>query len=154
MFNSGNPIWPTNGTIDYGSIIIVARFPSSYQASTTTLFHHGVLRIGRGNDQTYSNGLTATKDDDVLIFGNSNLSNNTNYLIGMTFNLDSLSLYLNGASNGSGANFENNSNNDFSIGDLYAEPFSMAEIVVYNRVLTTPERQQVETYLNEKYAIY
>jgi hypothetical protein len=30
----------------------------------------------------------------------------------------------------------------------------MAEIFVYNRVLTTPERQQVEGYLNAKYAIY
>jgi hypothetical protein len=30
----------------------------------------------------------------------------------------------------------------------------MAEIVVYDRVLTTPERQQVEAYLNSKYGIY
>jgi len=30
----------------------------------------------------------------------------------------------------------------------------ISEIVVYNRVLTTPERQQVEAYLNAKYAIY
>jgi hypothetical protein len=29
----------------------------------------------------------------------------------------------------------------------------MAEIVVYNRILTTPERQQVEAYLSNKYAI-
>jgi hypothetical protein len=30
----------------------------------------------------------------------------------------------------------------------------IAEAITYNRVLTTPERQQVETYLNTKYAIY
>jgi hypothetical protein len=30
----------------------------------------------------------------------------------------------------------------------------VAEMIVYNRVLTTPERQQVEGYLNAKYAIY
>jgi hypothetical protein len=30
----------------------------------------------------------------------------------------------------------------------------VAEVIVYNRVLTTPERQQVEAYLNQKYAIY
>jgi hypothetical protein len=30
----------------------------------------------------------------------------------------------------------------------------VAEVIVYNRVLTTPERQQVEAYLNAKYAIY
>jgi hypothetical protein len=30
----------------------------------------------------------------------------------------------------------------------------IAEVIVYNRVLTTTERQQVETYLNAKYLIY
>jgi hypothetical protein len=30
----------------------------------------------------------------------------------------------------------------------------VAEVIVYNRVLTTIERQQVETYLNQKYQIY
>jgi hypothetical protein len=32
--------------------------------------------------------------------------------------------------------------------------FDIAEIIIYNRVITTPERQQVESYLNAKYAIY
>jgi hypothetical protein len=31
---------------------------------------------------------------------------------------------------------------------------NIAEAITYNRVLTTPERQQVEAYLNTKYAIY
>lgn len=31
---------------------------------------------------------------------------------------------------------------------------SISEVIIYNRVLTTSERQQVETYLNQKYAIY
>jgi len=30
----------------------------------------------------------------------------------------------------------------------------LAEVIFYNRALTTPERQQVEAYLNTKYAIY
>lgn len=30
----------------------------------------------------------------------------------------------------------------------------IAEIIIYNREVTTPERQQVEAYLNTKYAIY
>jgi hypothetical protein len=30
----------------------------------------------------------------------------------------------------------------------------IAEAIIYNRVITTPERQQVEAYLNTKYAIY
>jgi hypothetical protein len=32
--------------------------------------------------------------------------------------------------------------------------FNLAELVIYNRLITTPERQQVEAYLNTKYAIY
>lgn len=32
--------------------------------------------------------------------------------------------------------------------------FDIAEIIIYNRVITTTERQQVEGYLNAKYAIY
>lgn len=32
--------------------------------------------------------------------------------------------------------------------------FDIAEIIVYNRAITTQERQQVEAYLNAKYAIY
>jgi hypothetical protein len=32
--------------------------------------------------------------------------------------------------------------------------YKIAEIIVYNRAITTPERQQVETYLNQKYQIY
>jgi hypothetical protein len=38
-------------------------------------------------------------------------------------------------------------------GDHYLNG-KIAEAVIYNRVLTTPERQQVEAYLNAKYAIY
>jgi len=30
----------------------------------------------------------------------------------------------------------------------------IAEVIMYNRAITTPERQQVEAYLNAKYAIY
>lgn len=37
--------------------------------------------------------------------------------------------------------------------DLYAV-FQLAELIIYNSRLTTPQRQQVETYLNDKYGIY
>jgi hypothetical protein len=36
----------------------------------------------------------------------------------------------------------------------YSFKGKIAEVIVYNLVLTTPERQQVEAYLNSKYAIY
>jgi hypothetical protein len=41
-------------------------------------------------------------------------------------------------------------------GQSSGEPLDarIAEIIIYNRQVTTPERQQVEAYLNTKYAIY
>ena len=41
-------------------------------------------------------------------------------------------------------------------GGSFNDPFNskIAEVIVYNRDLTTSERQQVESYLNTKYAIY
>jgi hypothetical protein len=43
----------------------------------------------------------------------------------------------------------------FSNGE-FSDPFNskLAEVIVYDRNLTTQERQQVEAYLNSKYAIY
>jgi hypothetical protein len=41
---------------------------------------------------------------------------------------------------------------DGSVPDLFNS--KLAEVIVYNRNLTTPERQQVEAYLNQKYVIY
>ena len=157
LLNTSNVIWPNTGSVDYGTIITVARFPFSQPSGSNPSYifnHGGILYIARGSDQAYPDGINATKDNDTNAFGNSNLSNNTNYLIGMTFNLDSLTLYLNGTVNGSGSGFENTSDNEMSIGYSPSQPFSIAEIVVYNRVLSTPERQQVEAYLNAKYAIY
>jgi len=56
----------------------------------------------------------------------------------------------------------NNSTGAFSIGsdvvldeiDNFFCTCDIAEIIIYNRAVTTTERQQVEAYLNTKYAIY
>lgn len=56
----------------------------------------------------------------------------------------------------------NNSTGAFSIGsevvlgwgDDFFCTCDIAEIIIYNRAITTTERQQVETYLNDKYNIY
>lgn len=39
-------------------------------------------------------------------------------------------------------------------GNIEASDSYVCEIVIYNRTLTSTERQQVEAYLNQKYAIY
>lgn len=80
---------------------------------------------------------------------------------------DPLDFYINGESDGSlvGSGFYN-LRSEIVIGNGGAreagpspsinQPFQgyIAEVVVYTTVLTTPEREQVETYLNDKYAIY
>jgi Concanavalin A-like lectin/glucanases superfamily len=67
-------------------------------------------------------------------------------------------LYVNGV-----IDAEGDAGNDNSIGDYYLAYWvtgdhytnvQIAEVVVYNRVLPDIERQQVEAYLNTKYAIY
>jgi hypothetical protein len=42
----------------------------------------------------------------------------------------------------------------YYVGDDSYKNYDIGEIIIYNRVLATLERQQVEDYLNAKYAIY
>ena len=87
---------------------------------------------------------------------------NQQLLLGMAdYDGTTARLFKNGTQENSEAKSYNTHNGAFIIGAFnYAgtilERFSgkIAEIVVYSRVLTTPERQQVEAYLNTKYAIY
>jgi hypothetical protein len=90
-------------------------------------------------------------------------ANGTKYLLSATSDTgEDAQFYLNGANDtdSSGAGFYNE-RSEIVIGNggargSFNQQFEGAimEIVAYNRVLTTPERQQVETYLNNKYAIY
>lgn len=139
-----------------GTIFCVARFASSSAGSTAYLFRHegteGLFTFSRGFNNTNAFYITSDGIDNVSSLTNAN--NNTNYLLGATFNESSVAtLYLNGASTGSGAITGMNGQYNLYIGGL-GEPSNIAEMVIYNRVLTTTERQQVEAYLNTKYAIY
>jgi len=53
--------------------------------------------------------------------------------------------------NSGGAIFIGQGSQNLTTTGLYG---NIAEVIIYNRVLTTTERQQVEGYLNAKYAIY
>ena len=80
--------------------------------------------------------------------------------------IDPLNFYVNGSSDGSptGDGFYTRSEVVIGNGGVrwaggnpsVNQPFQgyLAEVVAYDVVLTTPQRQQVETYLNTKYAIY
>ena len=83
---------------------------------------------------------------------------NTTQLATTIFNSGSSEHFRNGVAEGTG-----DSGSTTPAGPYYLSYFApvdsyknydIAEIIVYNRVLTTLERQQVEAYLNAKYAIY
>jgi hypothetical protein len=137
-----------------GTAFFVARFPTTGNSPTTSyLFTYGFngpFRIGRGVNATKAFFLGS-------VISNTNLNDDTTYLIGTTFNNPAVSLYLNAASVGSG-NFSTSSSEyyRFFIGgnNFVLDGAIIAEVIMYGSVLTTPERQQVEAYLNQKYVIY
>jgi len=140
-------IW--DGVSFVGTIITVARFASSNTGGILTQeSESGNFVFGRGIAST--NAFYITTDGVDVVTSSSVANNNTNYVIGTTFNTSSASLYLNGTSVGTGTVSSNMGTFNTTIGDAS----SIAEMIVYNRVLTTPERQQVEAYLNQKYGIY
>jgi hypothetical protein len=143
-----------------GTIFVVANFDSSSAGSTSQLFSdYDGFKLGRGIDSTnafYLQNLTNDYSETIRSTSNTNANNNTNYIIEVTFENNTASLYLNGvdAGNGSIGNLETPPNAQFLIGGGNgAEPANIAEVIAYNRVLNTSERQEVESYLANKYAI-
>jgi len=110
---------------------------SVYDSFATDLRKGGLgLPTGITNWNIYS---VYSQDNDWKIFCN-----------GTEFYFDNANVYSNAIANDTSLyiGMQNNS------GSNQIFKGKVAEVVVYNRVLTTPERQQVEAYLNTKYAIY
>jgi len=151
---TNSAIW--NNLQFVGTIFVVARFASSSSGNTAQLLYQegvdGSFVFSRGYNNT--NAFAVTTDEIDVVSSLTNVDNNTNYILETTFNESLIAtLYLNGISNGTGGVTNNTGTVNMLIGGG-AESSNIAEIVVYNRVLTTQERQQVEAYLNTKYAIY
>ena len=138
-----------------GTIFVVARFASSTSGATARLLFQeaveGNFVFSRGYNNT--NAFAITTDEVDFVSSSANADNNTNYILGATFSeSNTATVYLNGISNGTGVVTNNTGVSNTLIGGG-AESSNIAEMVVYNRVLTTPERQEVEAYLNAKYEI-
>jgi len=115
---------------------------------------------GLGEGSVYDSFATDTRKDDLgLPAGITNwniysvYSQNNDWKIfcnGTEFYSDSSNVYSNAVANSTSLyiGMQNNA------GTNQIFKGKVAEVVVYNRVLTTPQRQQVEAYLNTKYAIY
>jgi hypothetical protein len=98
------------------------------------------------------------------IFNGSNLSSssltndNQTYLFGATVNNDTGTLYLNGSQDANDYCGDRVPAGTYYLGrweggSSTTTGLKMAEIIAHNRVLTTSERQEVESYLANKYAI-
>jgi len=146
-------------TSPYATIMCVARF--SAQLDVSIMFEQFSNDFG-GNMSIYwgfnlNNGFRLYNGQDLN--SSSLTNNNQTYLFGATFNNDTGTLYLNSSQDASGYCGQLTPAGNYLIGRWpddwrTAYTMKMAEIVVYNRVLTNTERQQVEAYLNAKYAIY
>lgn len=144
-------------TTPYATIMCVARFSSTrdIQVMFQQYLDGDNLVLYRGFD--LNKGYRIYNGEN---FSSNSLTNdNETYLFGVTVNNDTGTLYLNSTADGNGYCGELTPAGAYYLGfwqggGLPTTELQMAEIVVYNRVLTTPERQQVEAYLNSKYAIY
>jgi hypothetical protein len=154
------------------------------KASASTVFSGNPTAryiMGVANNGGYSAGLTygeyetATPNFSVT-FGRAYVSGQDiessamgENQVGLSSSINSgtlISAFLNGNSVGTadpaGQSGGGNSTGEFSIGsevtldeaDNFFCTCDIAEIIIYSRAITTPERQQVEAYLNTKYAIY
>ena len=97
----------------------------------------------------------------ILAAGTTSVPTGTKILNNYTFNSTSASIYLNGTQTASvTGSFTINASGTISIGDFWANAINaeafkgnIYEIIVYNTVLTTQQRQQVEGYLSNKWRI-
>ena len=147
-------IWQPNSTF-VGTIFAVARFDaSSTQSFGSRIFFingdNSFFQLTRGINNT--NNFYLSPRDNISVLSNQTTDNNTNYIVGTSFNSSSASLFLNGAPAGTGSSGQNSSfDSPIILGS--GEPHKLAELIVYNRVLTALERRNVDQYLANKYSI-
>jgi len=146
-------------TQEYGTIMVVANFTTGREVAV--IFQQFIddgdaVALYRGHN---GGTLNFAFYSGVGLGSLAETSNNQTYLYGVTFDASNGQLYLNSNTDEAGYIGGNNIGGTYYIGkwvsgDVVTTEMRMAEIVIYNRVLTTPERQQVEAYLNAKYTIY
>lgn len=147
-----------------GTVFVVARFDSSSAGSHANLFsNEDGFALSRGVDSSnafYLENVNSDFSENIRTLSNTYANDNTNYIIGATFENNTASLYLNGAEAGNGSIGNLGVGYNLFIGGSSVgmsgpsdEPSNIAEVIAYNRVLNTSERQEVENYLSNKYSI-
>ena len=105
--------------------------------------------------QLTSNGTDAIVDnlvaENVFALVSYKIDNSGNMSVFYNGVLGGTDGNLNMASQNSGTLYIGQGSQNLGASGLYGD---IAEVILYNSNLTTPQRQQVEAYLNTKYAIY
>jgi len=160
------------------TIIAVSKASAStvFGGNPTARYIYGVSNSG-GYDAGLTYGAYGTENPNFSVgFGISYISGQDiesspmgENQVGLSSSINSgtlISAFLNGTLVGTADPADqsggSNSSGEFSIGsevtldeeDNFFCTCDIAEIIIYNRQVTTSERQQVEAYLNTKYAIY
>jgi len=137
-----------------GTMFVVCRFPPSANGEFASLVkQEQAFQLAKGETNT----LQVLNGD--WVYANMQVNSNTNYIFETTvydnYGVASpgvANLYINGMATGSGPIGSGATGSNTFIGGEGRARF-IAEVIVYGRVLSTAERQKVEAYLAQKYAI-
>jgi len=158
-----------NFNLKNSSVFVVAK-----QLNLDNAFARMLAFLGSNDDYDSDDGLAFVFNNTVPQLQVESNSNNAvienlvanNVFASVSYKIDNsgnISVFYNGASEGTAQNADMTSQNsggslyigqgsqNVTVAGLYGD---IAEVIVYNSNLTTPQRQQVEGYLNTKYAIY
>jgi hypothetical protein len=158
-----------NFNLKNSSVFIVVK-----QLTLDNAFARMLGFLGSNNDYDSDDGLAFVFNNTVPQLQVESNSNNAvienlvanNVFASVSYKIDNsgnISVFYNGASEGTAQNANMTSQNsggslyigqgsqNVTVAGLYGD---IAEVILYNSNLTTPQRQQVEAYLNTKYAIY
>jgi len=148
-------------TSPYVTIMCVAR----YTGATTIGMMFEQFGGNEYDNLAFYRGFNGGASFEFRMFNGEDLTsdgaaaNNQTYLFGATVNGESGALFLNGIEEADDVVGEQAPEGEYYLGywvggSQTTTQLRMAEIVVYDRVLTGAEQGQVEDYLNTKYEIY
>jgi hypothetical protein len=142
------------------SIFVVVKCRGDHGALLSTSNLEGInFYLGADPNNSIAVGVT-----NLAGIANDNADNGNNWMIGSTIRSNNLTsiIYKNGTQVANG-DYDTSSLNptapliigtDADLNSYWNLDGQIAEIIIYNRALTISERQKVEDYLNQKYAIY
>jgi hypothetical protein len=164
--NSSWMVTPANSIGSDGNVTIFVALRNNVEEASTKFL------IKKGDSAVYQNEVWAISlvegfgfvdiNEEIWSFSQYTLPASTSILTAIS-SVGESSVFRNGTSvgdpsttagvspNSSSQSIGIGASNNGSYGGIDAD---IAEIIIYSRTLTTPERQEIEAYLNSKYQIY